>query len=490
MFSHAHAIGAGLLALLFAAPAQSGVHVFHHENVLGTHLELRIRSVDAAAAQAAEARALAEIDRLNAILSSYDPDSELRRLQAAGVDPASAASPDLSAVLDASARWKHETGGAFDPAAESLTRLWKSAAAEGRVPSDGEIAEARRLMAAPGAPINVDGLAKGYIIDKACEAALNGDGVDGLLVNIGGDLRTAGGLAVRAGIANPLGDSESAAPIASVPLYDGAMATSGGYHRYTTAAGHAYSHIFDPRTGRPADRIVSATVTAPNAMEADALATAFNVLPTERSVALANRLDGVACLLVAADGTVTRSEGWRGPVPERLRLAQAETAEPAAGTWAGEFELAIDFEIANPAADGRYRRPYVGIWVCDHEGFPIRTLVLWIQHDGLRWLPDLKEWYRDDQIRFFVDETDLVAAMSRATRPPGKYGVVWDGKDDQGASVPGGVYTVVIEAVREHGTHASIRKELRLARTPFTEEWEGNVEVAAAAVAYRKIASE
>ena len=171
------------------------------------------------------------------------------------------------------------------------------------------------------------------------------------------------------------------------------------------------------------------------------------------------------------------------PAPAQVQLA-ASTNAGSAATWAGQNAVTIDFELANPDTDGRYRRPYLGIWVCDHEGFPIRTLLLWRQKGGLRWLPSLREWYRDDQIRAFVDETDLIETMSRSTRPPGKYGVVWDGKDDAGQPVPYGAYTIRIEAAREHGTHQVMRAEVELGQQAFTKELEGNVEVSGARISY------
>src|ERR1051325_1778113 len=70
-----------------------------------------------------------------------------------------------------------------------------------------------------------------------------------------------------------------------------------------------------------------------------------------------------------------------------------------------------------------------------------------------QWLPDLKRWYSSDQIRKRTDKTDMVDAISRPTRPPGKYTVIWNGKDDHGKPLPRGEYTLCIDAAREHGTY-------------------------------------
>jgi thiamine biosynthesis lipoprotein ApbE len=501
-----HLFTASALALLCPFAVDAKVYTYHHENVLGTELELRFEAPTEAIADAAEARALAEIERLAGILSGYDANSELRRWQAAE-SLTDEISSDLMAVLQACDTWRERSGGAFEPAVAALIETWRAASNEGRRPTSDELATAKnrmestrwRLDAAsgtalhtPGATVTLDGLAKGYIVDRACDAAMLDSSVSGTLVNIGGDLRAAGVLALEAGIANPFADSESTPPIARVPVMDGAVATSGNYQRFTEVDGERLSHIFDPRTGQPVTHVASATAIAPRSTDADALATALNVLSPAEGVALADSINGAACLIVASDGAVSRSARWTGPAPERIRLVQAEpTGEGVAAndTWSGRYELAVNFEVANPETEGQYRRPYVGIWICDHEGFPIRTLLLWQQKNGLRWLPDLREWYRDDQIRSFVDETDLITTMSRATRPPGKYDVIWDGKDDAGVEVPTGNYTLRIEATREHGTHQTITAELALGGEAFETKLEGNVEISQASIQYRPVQS-
>ncbi len=107
----------------------------------------------------------------------------------------------------------------------------------------------------------------------------------------------------------------------------------------------------------------------------------------------------------------------------------------------------MNFEIGGPAGNSRrYRRPYVAVWIEDKGGLTVRTLELWLQtrQPGPRWHKDLKRWYRDDQVRRQADETNLIDTISRATRPPGKYTVTWDGKDDHGKPVGPGTY---------HGLH-------------------------------------
>jgi hypothetical protein len=96
----------------------------------------------------------------------------------------------------------------------------------------------------------------------------------------------------------------------------------------------------------------------------------------------------------------------------------------------------------------------------------------------------LRRWWRDDQARKLLEDTDMIATISRPTRAPGKYDVVWDGKDDLGVPVKPGQYSILIEAAREHGTYQLIRQEVDLGEKPFTKNLTGNVEIKSARLIY------
>jgi hypothetical protein len=241
---------------------------------------------------------------------------------------------------------------------------------------------------------------------------------------------------------------------------------------------------------------LSATVIAPRSADADALAKVFSVLPVDESLARAASLPDVACLIVTSDGRVARSPGWerfeKAPPlltalagPSTQTDLQKQTLSEKPGSWNTDFELLVSFEINGPEGKPtRYRRPYVAVWVENKEGMPVRTLTLWFE--GRRWLSDLRRWYRSDQARLRVDKADLTNATSRATRPPGRYQVIWDGKDDHGRLLDAGEYTLYIEAAREHGTYQIMSKQATLADQPFAEELKGNVEIKSAALEYRR----
>ncbi len=474
---------------------------FQHENVLGTSLELRVGAAGREEAEAAEARVLAEIDRLAAIYSTYAAGSELLRWQQLPVGQNAALSPELFEVLQASDRYRELTGGAFQPATELLTALWSQCEREQRLPLAEELAAARRRIGAAhwrldertmsatrlsDAPLSLNAIAKGAIIDRACAAALAGGRIESLILNIGGDLRVCGPAEQLVDIADPRG-ADNSPPLARLRLTSRAVAGSGGERRGFDILGRHYAHVFDPRTGRPVFTIASATVVAPRAIDADALATACCVLAPQESLALVDRLPNVACLLVTSDGRTLASREWAGLLaqPDRqLTAAQGAAGAGAKPLFNGGMELKIDFEINNPGG-GQYRRPYVAVWIEDAKGFPVRTLILWVA--GSRWVPELRRWYRSDQVRRKLDEFDLVARAG-STRKPGQYAAIWDGRDGDERLCPAGEYTVYIEAAREHGTNQLIKHKLTLGAQPLRHELAGNIEIKAAQLEYRRAA--
>ena len=166
--------------------------------------------------------------------------------------------------------------------------------------------------------MSLDAIAKGYIVSKAARRARQVAGVSDVLVNLGGDIQHFGSRDVAIGIANPFNPAENAAPIAIVLIRDEALATSGNYRRAIHANGARHSHIIDPRSGRPATQVTSASVVAPDCATADALSTAFSVLTPSESLALADSLPNVGCLLVNANGSLTASSRWRHRTHDRF----------------------------------------------------------------------------------------------------------------------------------------------------------------------------
>jgi thiamine biosynthesis lipoprotein ApbE len=448
-----------LFSALSLAAAHAETFSFYHENVIGTSLELRVSTASAETAKQAEATILAEIDRLSATLSMWSKDSELMRWEASG-KPAML-SADLVAVLKTANEWTAKSNGVFNvrvasPFAEMNQPAWK-------FNDDGTVT----YLAKPGA-ITINALAKGYIIDRAIEKAAKPE-IANLTLNIGGDLRVFGNEAEPVAVADPRHDAENAAPVTTVTLRNQSMATSGNYRRG--------NHIIDPRKGEPVTHVSGASVVAKDSFTANILSTIFNVLKPDESLAMADSLPGVSCLIVSREGEIFRSKNWQAPVNNPLTLTAAAAAAP--------MELSVDFELDKPEAE-RYSRPYVAIWLEDKDAFPVRTLSLWILkgEKGLRWLSDLKRWSRSDKTRRLAESNDLVPVISSATRNPGKYSVVWDGLDDNKQPLPAGDYTLYIEAAREHGTYQIIKHPIKVGGEPFKATLDGNVEMKGATLDY------
>lgn len=290
-------------------------HVAQYERVLGTHLEFTAIRPSQGEAFEAEARALATIDRLEAIFNRYRSDSELSRWerQSPGNDYVS---DELAEVLAAAEYWRIRTGGAFNPAVEALIRWWSAATTD--VFDAPDLLEHLRhplwtvdrnqAKRHTSLPANLNAIAKGYIIDRACEVA--SEAGHATVVNIGGDLRHSGPTPLAVSIMNPFNRGENAPPIARVHVQNAALATSGNYLRGFQVEGRHRSHIIDPRTGQPADAIASASVVADSALVADVLATVFSVFSPAESLAFAAELPRVGCLIVDCDGREFSSPGW------------------------------------------------------------------------------------------------------------------------------------------------------------------------------------
>ena len=499
-----------------ASPAEKRGQLFvsHYENVLGTSMELKVLAPSEREASLAEKAALKEIARLGRILSGYDTASEFSHWLHTSGQPVKV-SPELFEVLNLFDEWRTRTGGALDASAEVITRLWRQAANRGQVPDQQELARAVAEVQQPHwrldslnktathlsqAPLMLNSFAKSYIIRRAADAAMAASNARATVVNIGGDLVVSGDWKETVQISDPKADAENDAPIDRLLITNEAVATSGNYRRGEQIGGHWYSHIVDPRTGQPADAVISATVVAPRATDAGALATAFNVLSSDESVRLASGLPGVEYLIITRSGQRIASPGWHaleapaspanaasgpstGTATAASRPPSGTAASPASpAAFADDLELVVNLEI-NLQKEGFTKRPYVAVWVENQDHAAVRTIAVW--HGSDRYLPELKSWYLKYRGLYETDKAAL-STVSSATRSPGKYTLKWDGKDDQGNLVKPGTYIIKIEATREHGNYRLIRQELVCNGTPQHIDLPGNVEIASASLDYRK----
>lgn len=501
--------GYTLLAPGLTAPSLApsvGLYISQFDAVLGTSLTLKAVARSLAAAQQAEQAALAEIDRLKASLNSYDSTSEFSRwLTTQG--EATPISADLFAVLAHFDHWSAQTQGVLNAGTELLSQLWQQAAHRQGLPDAAALEHAQRAVSQPhwqlnvtdqtatrltATPLRLHSFAKNYVLQRAAEAALAVTGVDGIVLNGGGDLVVRGHWTEPVGIARPDAAADNAAPLTQLAVRDRAVATSGTYRRGIRIGDQWFSHLIDPRTGQPAQAIASATVVHPDAVTAGALATAFTLLSPADSRQLASRLPGTDYLLITAAGEQHTSAGWNeltretasaepvmvestGAESTVARLTSLATAKDK--YWNPNQELLINFRL--PQFEGRSHRPFVSVWIEDEKGVPVRNLALW--YNKPRWLPELSDWYASQR------QSDFDArSISSATRSAGDYALQWDGKDNAGQLVKQGKYTICLEAAREHGTHQLIRQVMDFNGKTKQLTVPGNVEIATAALDYRQ----
>ena len=419
--------------------------------MLGTSLDLILFNPRAREAEEAEAAALKEIDRLCEILSTYNPTSEISRINASrGLH---ACSGELREVIAAYRRWNHRTSGAISAEVGGLVDLWKKAEVTQKMPSLGAIAAALNEEQ----PLNVDALGKAYVMEKAATAVLRvAPETSGMLLNVGGDILlygTQGGAPWLLGVADPAEgrDNSRALTSLSLNLTKTAITTSGIYERGYRFGEQSYSHILDPRTGRPSEAAAGATVIAADGITANALATALCILPSREGLKLVEETPDAECLVVERDGTQWRSSGF-GAYERPRFIATADAG------WHTGFEVSIELTL-KAIAGNRVRRPYVAVWAEDTNKKLVRNIAVWANKP--RYLQDLNTWWDRNG-------NHDVSSMTRATRPPGRYRLVWDGLDDKGRPVSEGTYRICVETNREHGSHAAANGLLECSSKPAT----------------------
>jgi thiamine biosynthesis lipoprotein len=266
---------------------------------MGCIATVRACGPDAESLPAVVGEALDEIDRVDRLMSHYRRDSPLSRLNREAANGPVAVQPELLDFLAECLRRSRESDGAFDVTVGPLMKAWGFFRDEGRVPPDDELARAKEVVGAqhvvldrgagtvrfdrPGVELDLGGIGKGYAVDRVVDL-LRKRGVTSALVNLGGSsvygLGTPPGReAWEVAIADPTAPGKTAR---TVRLRDRALSVSGGYERFFEKDGVSYSHIMDPRTGRPVQGVLSVAVLTGSATDGDALDNVLFVLGPER----------------------------------------------------------------------------------------------------------------------------------------------------------------------------------------------------------------
>ena len=319
------AVGASALlggGLLRAALERAGLHrVRQTRTQMGTLVTITAVHPDAEAARMMVADTFDEIERLEGLLSRHRLGTPVWRLNESGV--VRAPPRELLDVVQQGLDYSALTAGAFDITIAPVLNLYNSSFFDtGAAPPQGEVLRALALVGfqhvqvsdreivfeRAGMAVSLDGIAKGYIVDRAV-AVLRERGATRVLLNAGGDMASAGesfeGDAWRIGLQDPRVADGS---LGVLRLRGESLATSGDYMQYLTPD-MSLHHIIDPRTGFSPAHTSGVSVVAPSAMEADALSTAVLVLGPGEGMELLDRLDGVEGMIVTKDQTVLRSRG-------------------------------------------------------------------------------------------------------------------------------------------------------------------------------------
>lgn len=300
-----------------ALPMQARAHrrvVRRSVPVMGTVADLAVLHRDEAYAQRALAAAIAELQRVEGLMTRFRPDSDVGRLNAAAAGTPVHVSEDTARVLAEAIRWAELTEGRFDPCLERVTGLWDvkrrhapPAEAELRPLANRRLYRALELdgtvarLGDPAARLDLGGIACGYGVDRAV-AVLREWGMRDGFVNVGGDIYALGsseeGDPWSVGVRSP---HDPGALVGTVHLSDRAIATSGDYTQFFDFGGRRYHHIIDPATAAPrVATLHSVTVAADRCLTTDAATTAcFGLAPADARALLARAGDGAELVNLA-----------------------------------------------------------------------------------------------------------------------------------------------------------------------------------------------
>lgn len=294
---------------------------------MGTIVAVSVVHRSCMLAEEAIGRSLQEMARLVLVLNRFDDASALGVLNSEGT--LEWAPAELVGLLETAAKLHRLSDGAFDITVQPVVDLLRECSG---APSVAALAEAiarvdssrvrigrhRVQLEGDGMGITLDGIAKGFIVDRMA-AALAAEGAENYLINAGGDIRTAGAKEGGGAWTVAVRDPERPQPLPErVCLHDGAIATSGSYEIYFDRE-RTWHHLVRSDSGRSPQQSSSVTVCAPSTVQADALATAVFVMGPAAGMRLIEALAGCECLIVSPQQRLIRSTGWGSPALAETR---------------------------------------------------------------------------------------------------------------------------------------------------------------------------
>lgn len=288
--------------------------------IMGTFAEISVYSNDEKIAGKAIDAALDEMERMDRIMSNYKDDSELSLLNKKAAKSSVPCDKELLDVIKISQYYSELSEGAFDITISPIVALWGFFDEKGHIPSDKEIEDILPAVSYKNividdkragskdlctisykndqTQIDLGGIGKGYAVDKAMEIMKKFD-IDNACVNLGGNISVLGAPAGKnvwkVGVQHPRDSNEI---LGYLELKNEATATSGDYERFFEIQGKRYSHIIDPRTGKPVSGVMATTIVAPKGTEVDALSTSVFVLGPEKGLKLIGKIPGAGALIM------------------------------------------------------------------------------------------------------------------------------------------------------------------------------------------------
>jgi len=312
-----------LAAVLLLAACSRSRTVQRTETIMGTSVTITVVAATPADGEAAIDAGMAELKRLDAMMSLYKDSSEIARVNAAAGKAPVAVSPEMLEIVERAAEASQRSGGVFDVTVGPLVVLWQMRLKEGKVPTEGEIARVLPLvnyrnlvvdrkastlfLKRPGMIMDLGGM-KGYMADRVA-GLFRQRGITNALIAVAGDIWALGrredGTAWRIGVQHP---REKDKVLTVLELSDRYVCTSGDYERFVIRGKKRYHHILDPRTGRPAEGTMSVTLVGERGALIDPLAKAPFILGPEKGMELVRKF-GAEAIIVDAEGRVTATPG-------------------------------------------------------------------------------------------------------------------------------------------------------------------------------------
>lgn len=317
-----------------ASHAQRSERLYTTEHTaMATRWQLLLYTADPQRAEELSDQVFGEVDRLEALLSNYRPQSELSRINAEAAHGTVTTDPETFDFLSQAQHWSEESDGAFDMTVGPLMKAWGFFRKAGQQPSHGELQSLRGRVGwqnveldrptrgvrfrVAGVELDPGGIGKGFAVDAALRL-LRAEGVDAAMLSAGSS--TLGALGAPLGLPgwrvhlhdpwNPAHD------VSTAMLRDATLSTANCAEKNFTLQGHLYCHIMDPHTLRPVDGVQQVTIVDPSGTASDALSNALFVLPVPGSERLLQHLPADRALIVTGpqDHRVCTAIRWRDPI--------------------------------------------------------------------------------------------------------------------------------------------------------------------------------